>query len=227
MLELNATVGSQSKNVTLKVIAVNGSPRKEGNTYHALMGVGRQLQENGIAFEILHIGNQAVRGCLACGTCAKNRDEKCTITTDPLNEWIQQLMAADGIILASPVYYAGIAGTMKCFLDRAFYVAGANGGLFRQKVAAAVVAVRRTGGSSTFDSLNHYLTYAEMILATSNYWNITHGRAPGEVLQDGEGVQIMDVLGRNMAWLLKMREQTKVLLPGPEPVKKVFTSFIR
>jgi len=227
VLELNATVGSQSKNVTLKVIAVNGSPRKEGNTYHALMGVGRQLQENGIAFEILHIGNQAVRGCLACGTCAKNRDEKCTITTDPLNEWIQQLMAADGIILASPVYYAGIAGTMKCFLDRAFYVAGANGGLFRQKVAAAVVAVRRTGGSSTFDSLNHYLTYAEMILATSNYWNITHGRAPGEVLQDGEGVQIMDVLGRNMAWLLKMREQTKVLLPGPEPVKKVFTSFIR
>ncbi|MGB7511123.1 MAG: flavodoxin family protein [Pelodictyon phaeoclathratiforme] len=211
----------------MKVIAVNGSPRKEGNTYHALMGVGRQLQENGIAFEILHIGNQAVRGCLACGTCAKNRDEKCSITTDPLNEWIQQLMAADGIILASPVYYAGIAGTMKCFLDRAFYVAGANGGLFRQKVAAAVVAVRRTGGSSTFDSLNHYLTYAEMILATSNYWNITHGRAPGEVLQDGEGVQIMDVLGRNMAWLLKMREQTKVLLPGPEPVKKVFTSFIR
>lgn len=164
---------------------------------------------------------------MACGTCTKNQDEKCSITTDPLNEWIQQLKAADGIILASPVYYAGIAGTMKCFLDRAFYVAGCNGGLFRQKVAAAVVAVRRTGGSSTFDSLNHYLTYSEMILATSNYWNITHGRAPGEVLQDAEGVQIMDVLGKNMAWMLKMREQTKALLPGPEPVKKIFTSFIR
>ena len=192
-----------------------------------MTGVGRQLQENDIDFEILHIGNQAVRGCMACGTCAKNQNEKCSITTDPLNEWIQQIKAADGIILASPVYYAGIAGTMKCFLDRAFYVAGVNGGLFRQKVAAAVVAVRRTGGSSTFDSLNHYLTYSEMSLATSNYWNISHGRAPGEVLQDGEGVQIMDVLGRNMAWLLKMREQTKVLIPRPESVDKIFTNFIR
>ncbi len=211
----------------LKVVAVNGSPRKEGNTFHALMGVGRQLRENNIDFEILHIGNQVVRGCLACGTCAKNRDEKCSITTDPVNEAIQQLKAADGLILASPVYYAGIAGTMKCFLDRAFFVAGCNGGLFRQKVAASVVAVRRTGGSSTFDSLNHYLTYSEMILATSNYWNITHGRTPGEVLQDAEGVQIMDVLGQNMAWLLKMREQTKAMFPGPEPVAKILTNFIR
>ncbi len=213
--------------MNLKVVAVNGSPRREGNTFHALMGVGRQLQENNIDFEILHIGNQVVRGCLACGTCAKNRDEKCSIATDPVNESIQQLKAADGLILASPVYYAGIAGTMKCFLDRAFYVAGCNGGLFRQKVAAAVVAVRRTGGSSTFDSLNHYLTYSEMILATSNYWNITHGRTPGEVLQDAEGVQIMDLLGQNMAWLLKMREQTKALLPAPEPVAKILTNFIR
>ena len=211
----------------LKVIAVNGSPRKEGNTFHALMGVGRQLQENNIDFEILHIGNHAVRGCLACGSCAKNMDEKCSITTDLVNESIQQLKSADGLILASPVYYAGIAGTMKCFLDRAFYVAGCNGGLFRQKVAAAVVAVRRTGGSTTFDSLNHYLTYSEMILATSNYWNITHGRTPGEVLQDAEGVQIMDVLGKNMAWLLAMREQTKARLPGPEPVVKIMTNFIR
>ncbi len=191
------------------------------------MGVGRQLEENDIDFEILHIGNHAIRGCMVCGTCAKNQDEKCSITTDPLNEWIQQIKAADGIILASPVYYAGIAGTMKCFLDRAFYVAGSNGGLFRQKVAAAVVAVRRTGGSSTFDSLNHYLTYSEMILATSNYWNISHGRVPGEVLQDAEGMQIMEVLGRNMAWLLKMREQTSVLLPKPKSVGKIFTNFIR
>ena len=191
------------------------------------MGVGRQLEENDIDFEILHIGNHAIRGCMVCGTCAKNQDEKCSITTDPLNEWIQQIKAADGIILASPVYYAGIAGTMKCFLDRAFYVAGSNGGLFRQKVAAAVVAVRRTGGSSTFDSLNHYLTYSEMILATSNYWNISHGRVPGEVLQDAEGMQIMEVLGRNMAWLLKMREQTSVLLPTPPSVGKIFTNCIR
>ena len=211
----------------MKVIAINGSPKNEGNTWHALTGVGKQLQENGIDFEIIHVGNKAVRGCMACGICAKNKDEKCSISTDPVNEWIQQIKQADGIILGSPVYYAGIAGTMKCFLDRALYVAGANGGKFRQKVAAAVVAVRRTGGSTTFDSLNHYLTYSEMILATSNYWNITHGRTPGEVLQDGEGVQIMEVLGQNMAWLLKMREATKGSLPAPAQVDKIYTHFIR
>jgi multimeric flavodoxin WrbA len=134
---------------------------------------------------------------------------------------------ADGLILGAPVHYAGIPGTMKSFLDRAFYVAGSNGGLFRQKVGAAVVAVRRTGGSATFDSLNHYLTYSEMILATSNYWNIIHGRMPGEVVQDAEGVQIMEVLGNNMAWLLKMKEHTKESVPAPAPVQKVMTHFIR
>ncbi len=211
----------------MKVVAINGSPHKKGNTYHALMGVSKQLEENGIDFEIIHIGNKLVRGCLACGGCAKNKDEQCTITTDPLNEWVQQMKEADGIILASPVYYAGIPGTMKSFLDRAFYVSGSNGNLFRSKVGAAVVAVRRTGGSSTFDSLNHYLNYSEMILATSNYWNITHGTAPGEVLQDAEGMQIMEVLGRNMAWLLKMREQTKDSVPAPARVPKVYTNFIR
>ena len=211
----------------MKVVAINGSAKKEGNTYHALRMVGEQLEENGIDFEIIHIGNKAVRGCLACGNCAKNRDEKCTTTGDNLNEWIQSMKHADGIILASPVYYAGIAGTMKSFLDRAFYVSGSNGGLFRHKVGAAVVAVRRTGGSVTFDSLNHYLTYSEMILATSNYWNIIHGRTPGEAEQDYEGAQIMSVLGSTMAWLLKMRELTRDTLPAPAPVSKVMTSFIR
>ena len=211
----------------MKVVAINGSPHKEGNTYHALMGVGKQLMESGIDFEIIHIGNKAIRGCLACGGCVRNKDEKCTIATDQLNEWVQKMKDADGIILGSPVYYAGIPGTMKSFLDRAFFVSGSNGNLFRQKVGAAVVAVRRTGGSSTFDSLNHYLNYSEMILATSNYWNITHGMSQGEALQDGEGVQIMEVLGRNMAWLLKMCEQTKDSIPAPTPVSKIYTNFIR
>jgi len=211
----------------MKVVAINGSPKKEGNTYHALRMIGAQLEENGIDFEIIHIGNKAVRGCLACGNCAVNKDEKCTTTGDKLNEWIQSMKHADGIILASPVYYAGIAGTMKCFLDRAFYVSGSNGGLFRHKVGAALVAVRRSGGSITFDSLNHYLTYSEMIVATSHYWNIIHGRTPGEAEQDLEGVQIMSVLGNNLAWLLNMREQTKDTLPAPAAVKKVVTSFIR
>ena len=210
----------------MKVVAINGRPHKKGNTYHALMEVGKQLQTEGVEFEVIHIGNQAIRGCLACGGCSRNKDERCVIATDIVNDAIQQMKAADGIILGSPVYYAGIPGTMKSFLDRAFYVSGSNGNLLRHKVGAAVVAVRRTGGSATFDSLNHYLSYSEMILATSNYWNIIHGRTAGEVLQDAEGVQIMQVLGRNMAWLLQMRKQTKDSIE-PQRVDKVFTHFVR
>lgn len=211
----------------MRVVAINGSPHKEGNTYHALTMVGKQLEQNGIELEIVHIGNKPIRGCSACGMCFKNKDEKCAMKDDGVNDAIQKMKNADGIILASPVYYAGIAGTMKCFLDRAFYVSGSNGGLFRNKIGASVVAVRRTGGSFTFDNLNHYLLYSEMMIASSNYWNIIHGRTPGEVHEDAEGVQIMEVLGKNIAWQIKMREASKDTIPAPTPTKKVMTSFIR
>ncbi len=211
----------------MKVIAINGSPNKEGNTWHALKIIGNKLQEQGIEFEILHIGNKTISGCLACGKCRKTMDEKCAISSDIVNESIQIMKSADGLIIASPVHYSGISGTMKCFLDRTFYVAGINGGLFRHKVGAAIVAVRRTGGSSTFDSLNHFLNYSEMLIATSNYWNVIHGRIPGEVVKDEEGVQIMEVLSSNIAWMLKMVNQTKDVLPPPSPVKKILTNFIR
>ncbi|HEX2865707.1 MAG TPA: flavodoxin family protein [Ignavibacteriales bacterium] len=211
----------------MKVIAVNGSPRPDGNTFHALSMVGNELKSEGIDFEILHIGHKAIHGCLGCNKCAKNKDEKCSIKTDDLNDYIQILKDADGILLGSPVYYSGIAGTMKCFLDRVFYVSGSNGNLFRHKVAAAVTAVRRTGGSAALDSLNHYLTYSEMILATANYWNVIHGRNEGEVVQDLEGSQIMSVLGKNMAWLLKMKEASACAVPAPEKQKKVSMNFIR
>jgi len=211
----------------MKVIAINGSPNKEGNTFHALRMVGDELLAGGIEFKILHIGHKMIHGCIACGKCAVNKDEKCIIKTDDLNQWIQQIKEADGIIIGSPVHYSGIPGTMKSFLDRLFYVAGSNGGLFRQKVAAAVVAVRRTGGSVTFDSLNHYLTYSEMIIATSNYWNVIHGRSAGEVTQDIEGKQIMRILGKNMTWLLKMKEATAGIVDSPKKEKKEFTHFIR
>lgn len=211
----------------MQVVAINGSPHKEGNTFHALSMVGKQLESNGIDFKIVHIGNKPIRGCTGCNQCFKNKDEKCSMKDDGVNETIQQMKNADGIILASPVYYAGIAGTMKSFLDRAFYVAGSNGGLFRNKVGASVVAVRRTGGSFTFDNLNHYLFYSEMMLATSNYWNIIHGRTPGEVHEDAEGVQIMEVLGNNMVWQLRMLEATKDSIPAPAPVRKVMTNFVR
>ncbi len=211
----------------MQVIAINGSPHREGNTFHALSMVGEELAIAGIEFKILHVGHQMIHGCLACGKCAEKRDEKCSITTDELNTWIQQIKEADGLLLGSPVYYSGIAGTMKSFLDRLFYVSGSNGGLFRHKIAAAVVAVRRSGGSATFDSLNHYLTYAEMILATSSYWNIIHGRNAGEVMQDGEGMQIMHVLGKNMAWLLKMKAASAGVVEPPAAERKVVTNFIR
>lgn len=215
------------KYILMKVVAINGSPHKEGNTYHALKMAGSKLNEQGIDFEIIHIGNKAVHGCLGCGKCSRTKDEKCTITSDSLNEWIQSMKSADGIIIASPVFYSGVAGTMKCFLDRAFYVAGSNGNLFRHKVGAALVAVRRSGGSSTLDCLNHYLNYSEMIIATSNYWNITHGAAAGEAIKDEEGNQIMEILGGNMAWILKMREQTKDSIIPPAKAHKVWTNFIR
>jgi len=211
----------------MKVIAVNGSPHKEGNTFQALRMVGNELIASGIDFEILHIGHKMIHGCIACNKCAMNKDEKCSIKTDDLNIWIQQLKQADGILIGSPVHYSGIPGTMKSFLDRLFYVSSVNGNLFRQKVGAAVVAVRRTGGTATFDSLNHYLNYSEMIIATSNYWNVIHGRSAGEVTQDLEGVQIMRVLGKNMAWLLKMKEATVGSIEPPKPEKKEMMNFIR
>ena len=210
----------------MKVIAVNGSPKADGNTYNSLQLVGDELQKEGIEFEIIHIGNKVIRGCIACGSCAKTLDERC-IFTDEVNDALQKLKAADGILLGSPVHYAGVAGTMKSFLDRLFYVAGANGNLFRHKVGATVVAVRRSGGVSTFDTLNHYINYAEMIMPGSNYWNVAHGRAPGEMLQDDEGVQVMRVLGKNMAWLLKALAASKEQVPASPREEKVYTNFIR
>ena len=212
----------------MKVIAINGSPKKEGNTFHALSIIGEQLKANDIDFEILHVGNKMIHGCIACSKCAETMDKRCSgVPNDDLNKLNQQIYEADGILLGSPVYYGGIAGTMKSFLDRLFFVSGANGNLFRQKVGAAVVAVRRTGGSSTFDCLNHYLNITEMIIATSNYWNVIHGREPGEIMQDAEGVQCMQVLGRNMAWLLKMKEATKDTIEPPLKRAKVVTHFVR
>ena len=211
----------------MKVIAINGSPKKNGNTFQSLEMIGEELKNNGIEFEVLHIGNEQIRGCLACGKCGQNKNLKCVIEDNIVNDALLKLKDADGIILGSPVYYMGIAGTMKSFLDRLFYVVGANGGLFRHKVGAAMVAVRRSGGSVTFNSLNHYLHFSEMIIASSNYWNIIHGRLPGEVEQDEEGKQIMRVLGKNMAWILKMKEASANLIEEPQREQKIATHFIR
>lgn len=211
----------------MKVVAINGSPKAEGNTFHALNEVLEELRKEGIQGEIIHIGNKNIRGCLACGQCARNKDEKCVQKKDKVNDWIAKMKEADGILLGSPVYYASIAGTMKAFLDRAFYVSGANGGMFRHKVGASIAAVRRSGGLPAFNVLNNYLLYAEMIIPASNYWNVIHGARPGEVIQDEEGIQIMRVLGRNMAWLLKLVDYGKDSIPPPEAERKQYMNFIR
>lgn len=209
----------------MKVVALNGSPRKKGNTAHAIDLVLDELVKQGIEVEVLQIGSMETSGCTGCNACFKHRNEKCIIEGDQVNDFIQKMKEADGLLLGSPVYWADINGTMKSFLDRVFYVAGANGGLFRHKVGAAVVSVRRTGGIHAFQTLNQYLQYSEMFIPTSNYWNVLHGNRPGEVLQDHEGQQIARLLGKNMAFLLQSVSANKSALPEPE--EKVWTSFIR
>ncbi len=210
----------------VKVVAFNGSPKKEGNTYHAIKLVAQELEKENIEVEIVHVGNKAIRGCTACNACGKNKNGRCIIEEDEVNQWIEKMKEADGIILGSPVYFSAIGGTMKSFLDRAFYVAS-TGSLLRHKVGASVVAVRRSGGIPTFNQLNNYINYAEMLMPSSNYWNVIHGRAPGEIVGDEEGKQIMRILGKNMAWLMKLVENGKEIVKEPERENKIYTNFIR
>lgn len=211
----------------MKVIAFNGSPKVEGNTYHAIKMVAAELEKEEIAVEIVHVGHKIIRGCTACGTCAKEKNERCIFTDDPVNECIQKIIAADGVILGSPVYFSGIAGTMKSFLDRVFYVSNGNGGLYRYKVGAALIADRRAGDTAALHQLNNYITYGEMIVATSMYWNVIYGTVPGEVQKDDEGIQTMRVLGRNMAWALKAVANQKKQEPIPAAEAKIRTNFVR
>ncbi len=218
----------------MKVIAINGSPRAEGNTALALSEMARELSaaavamgiEGGIETEILHVGASTIRGCQACGACGRNKNERCIVATDPVNDAIQKMKAADAIILGSPVHYAGIGGTMKSFCDRAFYVAGANGGLFAGKVGASVVAVRRSGGSAAWQGLNFYLTISQMSLAGSSYWSIVHGALPGEAADDAEGMQTVRNAARNIAWLLAQKAATQQVA-RPEYDRGARTNFIR
>jgi multimeric flavodoxin WrbA len=210
----------------MNVVAFNGSPKKEGNTWHALSMVTAELEKENIETEIIHVGNKSIRGCNACSRCVKNKNEQCVQSDDEVNDWIQKMKQADGILFGSPVHFAAMTGTMKSFMDRAFYVASVNDGMLRHKVGAAVVAVRRSGGLPAFDQLNNFINYSEMVIPTSNYWNVIHGQRPGEVTQDEEGVQIMRVLGKNMAWLMKLVENGKATVVEPEREPKMYMNFI-
>ncbi len=209
----------------MKVIAINGSPRKKGNTYNAIQVVAKKLEEYDIETEIIHVGKKPLSGCTACGKCFLKRDLKCVLKDELVNNLIAKINEADGLILASPVYFAGVSGQIKNVLDRVFYVSAANGNFLRHKVGASLVAVRRSGGSTTFDSLNKYLNYAEMFIPSANYWNIIHGAAKGEYEQDLEGMQIMEVLGANMGYLMRVLNESTV--KAPAHVEKVMMNFVR
>jgi multimeric flavodoxin WrbA len=187
----------------MNVIAFNGSPREEGNTALLIREVFAELEKEGIATELVHVGGKPLRGCTACMQCGEKKDGRCVIDNDSLNGYLAKMTAADGIILGSPVYFTDVTAEMKALIDRAGFVARQNGNALSRKVGAAVVAVRRAGSIHTFDTLNHFFLINQMIVPGSSYWNVGVGRAPGEVSADEEGMQTMRTLGSAMAWLLK------------------------
>ncbi len=209
----------------MKVLAINGSPKANGNTYRSLNIIGERLKEYGVDMEIVQVGGMKFAGCIACGACFKVKNETCPAYKDQLGEIIAKAKEADGLLLGSPVYYAGLAGGMKSFLDRFFMVCGANGGLMRHKVGASIAAVRRSGGIPTVDQLNKYIEYSEMFMPTSNYWTVVHGEAPGEITEDLEGMQILETLGNNMGWLINA--VNKADMPKPAQPVKQWTNFVR
>jgi multimeric flavodoxin WrbA len=211
----------------MKVVAINGSPRKDGNTNTLLTRVCSRLEQHGIETEIIRIGGKAVRGCTACGMCFKNQDRLCIIKTDELNEVIGKMIEADGILLGSPTYFSDVSAEMKALIDRAGYVTLANGSCLAGKVGAAVSAVRRAGAQHTINTMHHFFSISQMPIATSTYWNISYGAAKGETEHDIEGMQTMDNLGENMAWLLKSIEAGKGIVSPPDIDRSKQMNFIR
>jgi multimeric flavodoxin WrbA len=205
----------------MKVLMLNGSPRAEGNTKLALMEMASVFSKEGIEYEIIDVGGDIIRGCLACGYCAEN--SKCVID-DAVNEIARKLDSSDGLVIGSPVYYAGANGTLVSLLDRLFYSSKSDK---RMKVGACVVAARRGGLSATYDQLNKYFAIVGMPIATSQYWNSIHGAKPLEAKGDAEGLQTMRTLAENMVFLMRSISLGKEKYGLPEKPLKVRTNFIR
>ena len=205
----------------MKVLLVNGSPREAGCTYTALMEVAGALERSGVEWELFQVGAQPIRGCIACGRCAETG--KC-IFDDVVNQLAPKFERADGLVVASPVYYASANATLIAVLDRLFYSTHFDKAM---KVGASVVCARRGGCSATFDELNKYFTITNMPIASSQYWNSIHGRAPGEADQDEEGKQTMRTLARNMTFLMRSIALGKEAYGLPQPEPRVATHFIR
>jgi multimeric flavodoxin WrbA len=191
----------------MKVVAFNGSARKDGNTAILVGHVFEEIEKQGIETELVQLAGKPIRGCIACYKCFENKDRRCAVTKDITNECIEKMFEADGIILASPTYFANATPELMGLVCRAGLVGIANGGMFRRKVGAAVVAVRRGGANHVFNSLNHFFFISQMIVPGSCYWNFGIGRDVGQVNDDEEGLRTMRILGENMAWLMdKLKE---------------------
>ena len=207
----------------MKVLLVNGSSNLKGCTYTALCEVAKVLEENEIETEIVQLGNGPIRDCIGCGAC-RNNGGVCAFNEDNVNAFIEKAKTADGFVFGSPVYYAHPSGRLLALLDRLFY---AGGSAFAFKPGAAIVSARRAGTTSSLDAITKHFTINNMPVVSSNYWNMVHGNTPEEVMRDKEGLQIMQVIGKNMAWLLKCIEAGKEKGIVPQPVDKIMTNFIR
>ena len=211
----------------MKVLLVNGSPNQKGCTYTALEEVASALQKEGIETDFFWIGSKPIGGCVGCRQCRTK--QKC-VFEDKVNEFTALAQEYDGFVFGSPVHFAGMSGNMKCFMDRVFFsISAQDPKPLPYKPAAAIVSARRAGTTAALDQMNKYLLYQQMPVVSSCYWNMVHGNTPEEVRQDGEGLQIMRTLGRNMAWLLKLKEAGLAAgVPYPEQEKaRIATNFIR
>ncbi len=187
----------------MKVIAFNGSARENGNTAILIKTVFGELEKEGIGTELIQLAGEHLQGCGACYRCFKQKDQRCSVDSDPVNGYIAKMAAAHGILLGSPTYFGDVTANMKALIERTGMVARANGDLYQRKVGAGVVAVRRGGAMHTFGSLNNFFTIGQMVIVGSSYWNIGIGREIGAVSSDEEGIRTMQRLGQNMAWVLK------------------------
>lgn len=188
----------------MRVAAFNGSARKDGNTAMLMNLALEEMKKEGIETELIQLAGQRISGCIACYRCMKNKDGKCAVQNDPVNEYIEKMRKADGILLGSPTYIADITASLKALLERATIVCRANGGdLFKRKAGAGIVAVRRAGAIHAFSTLNYFFLLSQMIVVGSSYWNVGIGRNVGEVNDDAEGIQTLKTLGQNMAWVMK------------------------
>ncbi|MCH4889225.1 flavodoxin family protein [Acidaminobacter sp. JC074] len=211
----------------MKVIAINGSPRKKGNTSLLIGDIFNELNESGIETKEVNVGSKHFKGCLACGGCWQNKDKKCVIKNDDLNDIIDDMLDADAIILGSPVYCADVSGQMKTFIDRVSMVACANDDMFKRKLGASITAVRRAGALSAFHTLNSFFTILQMPIISSSYWNMGYGYSEGEVLKDEEGLQTMRNLGKNLTYFLKVVDIGSQHVEEPKTSTEILTNFIR